>query len=229
MHFSDYIKANAFYNPQNNSINIMAGFLIGDLYNEEMSEAQLLGAVGATIGHEISHAFDTTGSQYDKDGAAANWWTEEDYAAFLARAAKLAAWYDGFIPYDGCKYSGQKVQGEVIADMAGMKCILELAAKKPDFDYDSFFRQYATIWRQQLLPSEAISRVAIDSHAMNYMRINATLAQYDDFVRFYDIQPGDGMVCPFDPGRREGFAPLSPTVESFPHLRYNNSDKCDAA
>ena len=57
MHFSDYIKANAFYNPQNNSINIMAGFLIGDLYNEEMSEAQLLGAVGATIGHEISHAF----------------------------------------------------------------------------------------------------------------------------------------------------------------------------
>ena len=91
------------------------------------------------------------------------------------------------------------MQGEVIADMAGMKCILELAAKKPDFDYDSFFRQYATIWRQHLLPSEAIRRVAIDSHAMNYMRINATLAQYDDFVRFYDIQPGDGMyIAPED-------------------------------
>lgn len=60
----------------------------------------MLAAIGTVIGHEISHAFDTNGAQYDKDGAFANWWTEEDYAAFQARAAKLAAWYDGFIPFE---------------------------------------------------------------------------------------------------------------------------------
>ena len=192
-------QVNAFYNTSDNSINILAGILQGDFYSEDMSEAQLLGAIGTAIGHEISHAFDTNGAQYDKDGAVANWWTDEDYAAFQARAEKLASWYDGFIPFEEANYSGQKVLKEAIADMGGMKCILALAAGKENFDYDAFFRQYAIIWKQQLLPAEAIRRVGIDTHPMNYMRINVTLAQFDDFIDFYGIQPGDGMyIAPED-------------------------------
>ena len=186
-------QVNAFYNPQNNSINIMAGILSGEVYNEDMSYEQKLGGIGTVIGHEISHGFDTNGAQFDKDGAISNWWTEEDYAAFQARAAKLAAWYDGFIPFEGANYSGQQVQTEAIADMGGMKCMLAIAAQKDDFDYDAFFRQYATLWRTQALPAYLITKTAQDTHPLRYLRINATLAQFDDFVDFYGITEGDGM------------------------------------
>ena len=192
-------QVNAFYNPQNNSINIMAGILSGEIYNEDMSYEQKLGAIGTVIGHEISHAFDTNGSQFDKDGAISNWWTDEDYAAFQARAAKLAAWYDGFIPWDGANYSGQQVQTEAIADMGGMKCLLAIAAQQDNFDYDAFFRQYATVWRMQALPAYLVTLVAQDTHPMRYLRVNATLAQFDEFIDFYGIQEGDGMyVAPED-------------------------------
>ena len=186
-------QVNAFYNPQNNSINIMAGILSGEIYNEDMRYEQKLGGIGTVIGHEISHAFDTNGAQFDKDGAMANWWTDEDYAAFQARAAKLAAWYDGFIPWEGANYSGQQVQTEAIADMGGVKCLLAIAAQQEDFDYDVFFRQFATVWRTQALPAYLIALAAQDTHPIRYMRINATLAQFDDFVDFYGITEGDGM------------------------------------
>lgn len=192
-------QVNAFYNPQNNSINIMAGILSGEIYNEDMNYEQKLGGIGTVIGHEISHAFDTNGSQFDKDGAISNWWTAEDYAAFQARAAKLAAWYDGFIPWEGASYSGQQVQTEAIADMGGMKCLLAVAAQQENFDYDAFFRQFATVWRTQGLPAYLVTLVAQDTHPMRYLRINATLAQFDEFIEFYGIQPGDGMyIAPED-------------------------------
>lgn len=192
-------QVNAFYNPQNNSINIMAGILSGEIYNEDMSYEQKLGGIGTVIGHEISHAFDTNGSQFDKDGAISNWWTAEDYAAFQARAAKLAAWYDGFIPWEGASYSGQQVQTEAIADMGGMKCLLAVAAQQENFDYDAFFRQFATVWRMQGLPAYLVTLVAQDTHPMRYLRVNATLAQFDEFIEFYGIQPGDGMyIAPED-------------------------------
>ena len=186
-------QVNAQYNPQNNSINIYAGILSGEVYNEDMSYEQKLGGIGTVIGHEISHGFDTNGAQFDKDGAISNWWTEEDYAAFQARAQKLADWYDGFIPWEGANYSGQQVQTEAIADMGGMKCMLAIAAQKDDFDYDAFFRQYATLWRMQALPAYLITKTAQDTHPLRYLRINATLAQFDDFVDFYGITEGDGM------------------------------------
>lgn len=192
-------QVNAFYNPQNNSINIMAGILSGEIYNEDMNYEQKLGGIGSVIGHEISHAFDTNGSQFDKDGAISNWWTAEDHAAFQARAAKLAAWYDGFIPWEGASYSGQQVQTEAIADMGGMKCLLAVAAQQENFDYDAFFRQFATVWRMQGLPAYLVTLVAQDTHPMRYLRINATLAQFDEFIEFYGIQPGDGMyIAPED-------------------------------
>ena len=186
-------QTNAFYNPQDNSINIMAGILSGSFYNEDMTYEQMMGGIGTVIGHEISHAFDTNGAQFDKDGALANWWTSEDYAAFQERAAKLAAWYDGVIPAEGVTYSGQQIQTEAIADMAGVKAILAVAAQKEGFDYDAFFRQFAALWRCQMLPSYVALLIAQDTHPLRYLRVNATLMQFDEFIDFYGIQPGDGM------------------------------------
>ena len=77
--------------------------------------------------------------------------------------------------------------------MAGMKAILAIAAQKEDFDYDAFFRQFATVWRIQGSYPSLVTLVAQDTHPMRYLRINATLAQFDDFVDFYGITEGDGM------------------------------------
>lgn len=189
----------AMYTPDNNSINIFASILNGEYYNEGMSYEQMLGGIGFTIGHEISHAFDTLGSQYDKDGAVSNWWTEEDSAAYRSRVDKLAAWYDGFIPFEGAEYYGEEIQTEACADMAAMKCLLAIAAEKKDFDYDMFFRQFATNWRDQSTLDSLKMKILVDHHPMHYMRINATLAQYDEFLDFYGITEGDGMyIAPED-------------------------------
>lgn len=187
------ITANAAYNAQDNSINIFAGFLGGVFYGEDRSYEQNLGGIGFFIGHEIGHAFDTNGAQYDKDGAYADWWADEDKVAFMERAAKLAAWYDGFVPFEGCVYSGQQVQAEAIADMGSMKCLLAIAAQRDDFDYDAFFRQFASLFRTKATRPAIIGNTAVDVHPMRYMRTNATLAQFQEFDDFYGIQEGDGM------------------------------------
>ena len=190
---------NASYDPSTNGVTIYAGILNGDIYRSDMSYEQKLGGIGAIIGHEISHAFDTYGAQFDRDGSLKNWWTQEDLEAFQARAAKLAAWYDGFIPYEGCQYSGQQVQTEAIADMAGVKCILGIAAKEENFDYDAFYRQIAILYRLKMTLNAFVQRFARDVHPVSYLRVNATLAQFEEFVSFYGIQPGDGMyIAPED-------------------------------
>ena len=184
---------NATYTGYNNSINIQAGVLVGEIYNEDMSFEQKMGGIGMIIGHEISHAFDTSGANFDKDGHKNNWWTDEDYAAFQDRVAKLVSWYDGFIPIEGVEYSGDRVKAEAIADMTSMKCLLYIAKQREGFDYDVFFRQYAKLWRDQSTPEAVNEQILTDVHPAHYLRINATLAQFDDFLNFYEIKEGDGM------------------------------------
>ena len=190
---------NGIYKPSKNDITITAGILGGEYYNEDMSYEQMLGGIGMIIGHEITHAFDNKGANYDKNGAMANWWTDEDYAAFQSRAEKLSDWYDGFIPCEGIQYSGKQVMREVIPDLGSMKCMLSIAAQKENFDYDAFFRQWARAMRAKSSLEMVRESVLYDSHPLEYMRINATLAQFEAFVDFYGIKDGDGMyIAPED-------------------------------
>ena len=85
----DILETNAYYEPLENSINIIRGILGGVFYREDMTTEELYAGIGCVIGHEISHAFDTSGAQFDATGALNDWWTKEDYAAFLGRAQKL--------------------------------------------------------------------------------------------------------------------------------------------
>ena len=186
-------QVNATYHPQDNSINILAGILGGVFYRPDMTYEEKLGGIGFVISHEISHAFDFSGANFDRDGAVNNWWMPEDYAAFLARTAKLVAWYDGYVPYEGGVYSGERVKSEAIADMTGMKCMLAIAAQQQDFDYDAFFRQYATLWRVKMLPNAMLVQVSSDSHPLGMLRTNVTVQQFQEFYDTYGIQPGDGM------------------------------------
>ena len=190
---------NAFYNPQDNSINILAGILNGVVYDSAYSYEQKLGALAIVIGHEASHAFDPQGSQFDKDGKFASWWTDEDKAAFEHRAEKLIAYYDQLEPVEGIHYSGKRVQGEAIADMGGMKCSLRVAAKIRDFDYRKFFETYARIWSTTFIRSAEIDRARTDPHPLGYLRINIPVQQFDEFIKTYDVKEGDGMyIAPQD-------------------------------
>lgn len=183
---------NAFYYPQTNSIYILGAYALGMLRNSDMSEEELLGNLGTVIGHEISHAFDSTGAQFDKNGNMKNWWTEEDYAAFRARNDKMIAYYNNMHPWAGQNFYGSTMTGEAGADMTGMKVVLRLAAENKNFDYDKFFRAFANDWLVKDTLQEAYVRIN-DTHPMCYLRINCTLQQFDEFLNFYGITEGDGM------------------------------------
>ena len=188
------LSTNAYYNPTNNSINIIPGFFCDATYRSDMSIEEKYGALGSVIGHEISHAFDTNGAQYDADGNVKDWWTEEDYAAFMDRADKMVEYYDGVVAFDdGTPIKGQLIQTEAIADMAGFKCMLIMAKKIDGFDYDKFFRANAKLWaRAGTL--EFMEKCALtDPHPLHYLRGNVTMQQFDEFYETYDIKEGDGM------------------------------------
>ena len=182
---------NCFYATQNNQICILGAFARG-LYNSDMSDEELYGKLGVVIGHEISHAFDPTGAQFDKNGDMADWWTETDKKEFQAKTDKLAAYYNNMHPWEGQDFKGETMTGEACADMAGVKCMLRIASKKKNFDYDKFFRSYANIWLARDTLQMAYVRIN-DTHPMGYLRINATLQQFDEFLDFYDIKEGDNM------------------------------------
>ena len=189
----DILTSYAFYHPSQNAIIILLGILDEPNYDDDMSEEALLGGIGTMIAHEISHAFDTAGAQYDKDGNLRDWWTKEDYEAFHERADKLIAYYDGMTAWAGQKIPGENIQIEAIADMAGLKAMLKIAEEKDDFDYDAFFRAYAAFWRLLLTPEEAANCIIWDTHPPYYLRTNATLQQFDEFNQTYDIKEGDNM------------------------------------
>ncbi|MBR3739034.1 MAG: M13 family metallopeptidase [Clostridia bacterium] len=185
--------ANASYSITENTMTIFAGILGGVFYDPDMTYEEKLGGIGMVIAHEISHAFDDDGANYDAEGCLNNWWEPEDYAAFRARAGKLSAYYDGYEPYPGGTYSGMQVQGEAIADMTSMKCMLAIASTREGFDYNAFFRQFASVWRTKMLRSALTVTLATDPHPLGCLRTNVTVQQFEEFYNTYDIRPGDGM------------------------------------
>lgn len=196
----DILETNAFYDFQDNSINIIPGFFCSATYRSDMSVEELYGTLGTVIGHEISHAFDSTGSRFDANGNVNNWWTDEDLAAFDARSARVAEYFDGIVAFDdGTVIRGQLVQGESIADLGSMKCILKMAGKIDGFDYDQFFRAYANLWAGFGTIENLLDAAATDSHAFAYLRANVVIAQFDEFIETYDIHEGNGMyIAPED-------------------------------
>lgn len=190
----DILDTNAYYAPWDNSVNIIPGYFCDVTYRSDMSLEEKYGAIGSVIGHEISHAFDTNGAQYDEEGNVKDWWAKEDKEVFRERANKLVEYYNNVVAFDdGTPYNGQMVQTESIADMAGLKCMLKLAEKVPNFDYDKFFRANAKMWARVHTVESAENAVLTDTHPLHYLRGNVTVQQFDEFLKTYDIKEGDGM------------------------------------
>ena len=183
---------NCGYVATKNAVNILGGFTQGKIYSSDMSDEAILGTLGWVIGHEISHAFDSSGAQFDKDGNMNQWWTDEDFAAFTKRNEKMAAYYNAMHPWAGQDFYGGIMTGEGCADMGGMKAVLRIAAQQEGFDYDTLFRTLCLVWMEKGSLQVAYHRIN-DVHPMGYLRVNCTLQQFDEFLDFYGIREGDGM------------------------------------
>lgn len=183
---------NAYYQPTDNSINLPSAILALAFADGNPSDEQMLGIIGTIVGHEITHGFDTTGSQFDADGNLNNWWTQEDRAAFQELTQQVAQYYGAIEVLPGECVDGQLTIGETVADLGGMSCALEIARGIQDFDYDEFFRSYASLWRLKTT-AEMAEMLLTDVHAPNYLRTNVDVQQFEEFYQTYGVEPGDGM------------------------------------
>lgn len=191
--------ANAFYNPPTNSVYICAGVCEESIFSESMSYEEKLANLFTIVGHEITHGFDKTGSQYDKDGMRNDWLPYDDQLAFSDRTDKVAACYSAMTPFPGAElYDGSNVSDEATADMGGIRATLYLASGYPGFDYDKYFRSYASLWRVNVPEEVEKDSAEHDPHPLSFYRINVGLQQYDEFISTYGIKEGDGMYLPPD-------------------------------
>ena len=193
--FMSTYTVNAFYYAGTNSFVILNGLVKG--FVSDKTEV-LYGALGFVIGHEITHGFDSSGSQYDENGNNNNIWTNTDRNKFNQKVNKLIDFYNNITLYGDTTVNGGRVDGEATADMGGIRVMLKLAEKIPDFDYDLFFKSCARTWIQTPYSLDYLEERTQDEHPYEYLRANVTLAQFEKFYEVYDIQPGDGMYIPED-------------------------------
>ncbi|SFL06722.1 putative endopeptidase [Lachnospiraceae bacterium KH1T2] len=190
----DILSCNAFYNPQDNTINMIIGMMDEPFYSDDMSTEELYASIGAFwAGHEISHAFDNNGAQFDADGNLKDWWTEADKAEFKKRTKKVDDYLDTIVAFDGKHMKGSNIDTELIADMTGLECALKMAAKVENFDYDKFFTKYAEMNCSLGVYSSELSQLSQDEHPLNYVRTNVPVQQFEEFYKTYDVKQGDNM------------------------------------
>ncbi len=193
--------ANAYYLMPDNSINICAGFLCTDaIFSTSESAEYNLARMGAIIGHEISHGFDTAGYSYNRIGLQENWWTKADQENFDLRSRNLVKYYNVLAPLPGSEElcDGTTLSGEAVADMGGLKAALYAGKKLSDFDTAEFFRNYAALWFVQRHYYDEYSLLQKDNHPLAFLRVNVTVQQFPEFREAFGVVPGDGMYLADD-------------------------------
>jgi predicted metalloendopeptidase len=194
---------NAYYNPSMNEIVFPAAILQPPFFNVAADDAINYGAIGAVIGHEISHGFDDQGRKYDGVGNLRDWWTNDDAERFKQRAGKLVAQYAAYSPLEGLKVNGELTLGENIGDLSGLAVAFkafELSRQgKPAEVIDGFteeqrfFLGWSQIWRRKYRDEEMRSRLLTDPHSPSEYRCNGIVTNVDEFYRAFDVKPGDRL------------------------------------
>lgn len=193
---------NAVNLPVQNALNFPAAILQPPFYNPKADAAFNYGAIGAVIGHEISHSFDDQGAEFDSTGAMRNWWTAADSAEFEKAGSALAAQYDTYQPYPGLNVNGRLTLGENISDLAGLQASYDaykasLGGKEAPvidgFTGDQrFFIAYAQAWATKMREAAMRQRIATGSHAPGQYRaltVRNMQAWYDAF----GVKEGDKL------------------------------------
>ena len=186
---------NAMYEPSTNSITIPAGILRAPFYDPSASRERNLGGIGSVIAHEISHALDDVGSRFDEKGNLNPWRQPEDAIAFSNICNDVELAYSSIEVTPGTYIDGKLTLSENLADLAGMSCLLDVVGTgNPRLN--ELFTGYASIWRSKSTDSYADLMLQTDQHSPDKFRVNRVLSNFDVFLKFYDIRPGDGMYLP---------------------------------
>ena len=193
------IADNWVYAPEVNAVILPMAGLQAPVYDPIASEEENLATLGITIAHEITHAFDNDGANYDETGNLSNWWTDADRAQFDALCEEVVAYYDGWECAPGIATDGGLTLIENIADLGAMSCLMDIAATQPDFDYKAFFEKMVRMFVDTDSREWLAYLTVTDSHSFGGVRVNRLLSSCDAFYDTYDVQPGDGMyVAPED-------------------------------
>ena len=195
---------NAYYDPQKNDINFPAGVLQPPLFSPLSDAAPNYGDTGSTMGHELTHAFDDEGSQFDAQGNLRNWWTDADRKEFEQRAQCVVDQYSGYTIIDDIKINGKLTNGEDLADLGGT--LLAYLAWKEDTKNQKFelldglspeqrfFVAYGQGWCTNERDENKRLRATVDPHSPEKYRANGVVSNMKEFQAAFHCKPGQPMV-----------------------------------
>ena len=195
---------NAYFNPQMNDINFPAGVLQPPLYDPKLDDAPNYGNTGSTIGHELTHAFDDEGRQFDAKGNLRDWWTAADAKGFEERINCIRDQYAGYVVVDDQHINSKLTSGEDVADLGGTllayiawetqeqgKPLHDIDGFTPDQRYFIGMAQWAC---ENSRPEELRVRTATDPHSPGFARINGVVSNMPEFQKAFGCKAGQPMV-----------------------------------
>lgn len=196
---------NAYYMPTTNEICFPAAILQAPYFDKDADDALNYGAIGVVIGHEMTHGFDDSGRQYDKDGNLKDWWQPEDADKFKALADQLAAQFDAVEVLPGVHANGRFTLGENIADQGGLR--VAMTAYKNSLNGEGeiidgltpeqrFYLAYGALWATNIRDEEIARLTKSDTHSLGRNRVNVSLRNIAPFFEAFGIGEGDAMYRP---------------------------------
>ena len=197
---------NAYYNPTTNEITFPAGIMQPPFFFADADDAVNYAAIGAVIGHELTHGFDDQGSQFDEQGNMKNWWTKEDQTKFQAKTKMVVEQYNSYVAIDSLHVNGELTLGENIADLGGVSIAYaaflktEQAKKAEKLDgftpQQRFFLSWAQIWRTNYTDAALKKQVNTNPHSPSMFRGNGPLTNLPEFYEAFGVKEGDKMFVP---------------------------------
>ena len=183
---------NACYDPFVNDITFPAAILQAPFYSINQTRSENLGGIGAVIGHEISHAFDSNGAKCDENGNINNWWKEEDTKRFETKINAMIEQFDGIeLPWG--KVNGKFIVSENMADNGGMAVTLEIMSKTLNCSYEEYFMNWAKVWCLKAKPEYLQLLLNLDVHGPSILRANMPPRNFEEWYQTFDVKESDQM------------------------------------
>ena len=183
---------NACYDPFVNDITFPAAILQPPFYSIKQTRSENLGGIGAVIGHEISHAFDSNGAKCDENGNINNWWTKEDMKRFNTKIKAMVKQFDGIeLPWG--RVNGKFIVSENMADNGGMAVTLEIMSKTENVSYEEYFMNWAKVWCLKAKPEYLQLLLNLDVHGPSILRANMPPRNFKEWYETFDVKKTDKM------------------------------------
>ena len=188
--------SNFYYNPEDNSINIYPGYVSQKTYNNDMTDAEMYGAIGFAIAHEISHGLTGIGAYYNADGEKVDCiYKDEDTISYNNLVKKVIDYLNTIEAKDGMYVGGERCYVETMADILAFEAIIQVMKSKGNNEYGKMSEAFANFLALSDLPAY-FDIYFYDNHLMNNLRVNVTLQMQKEICDYYGFKEGDKMYLP---------------------------------